>query len=121
MIFSHLSDGRLFVFTDKVAMRNRTLGGNLAIGLPAFSLLYSTVLSDFVGHETGTGARCSADERAFAATGKSPDQSSASRRATDCFRSIVMTLIVGILGCLNPLVFTLGDLLCPTLRERPTL
>jgi hypothetical protein len=79
------------------------------------------VLPDFVGHDTRTGARSSADERAFAATGKSPDQSSASRRATDCFGSIVMTLIVGILGCLSPLVFTLGDLLRPTLGQRPTL
>jgi hypothetical protein len=79
------------------------------------------VLSDFVGHDTGTGARGSPDERTLAATGKSADQSSTSGRAADCFGSIVMTLIVGILGCLSPLVFSLGDLLCPTLEERPTL
>jgi len=98
-----------------------SLGVDLAVGLPAFSLLYSVVLSDFVGHDTGTGARRSPDQGPFAATGKSADQSSTRRRATDCFGSIVMTLIVRILGCLSSLVFTLGDLLCPTVGERPTL
>ena len=94
---------------------------DLAIGLLAFALLYSPVLSDFVGHDTGTGARRSPNQRTFAAAGKSADQSSTSGRPADCFGSIVMPLIVGILGCLRPLMFTLGDLLCPTLGERPTL
>jgi hypothetical protein len=79
------------------------------------------VLSDFVGHETGAGARRSPDERTLAATGKSADQRSTSGRAADRFGGIVVALIVGVLGFLSPLVFTLGDLLRPTLGERPPL
>jgi hypothetical protein len=79
------------------------------------------VLSDFVDDDTGTCAGGSPDKRTFAATSKRANQSSAGSRAADSLGSIVVTLVVGVLGCLSPLVFTLGDLLRPSMRKGPTL
>jgi hypothetical protein len=91
------------------------------VGFPTFSLLYSFVLSDFVCYDADTGTSTSADKCTFAATSKTANQSSASGRATDGFGSIVVTLVVGILCCFSPIMFTLGYLLCPTERERAKL
>jgi hypothetical protein len=79
------------------------------------------MLSDFVSYNTRAGAGRSTDQRPFTATGKAADQGSGGRCAAYSFGSVVMTLIMGILGCFRPLVFALGYLLSPTVVERHRL
>jgi hypothetical protein len=79
------------------------------------------MLSDFVGYNTCAGARRTTDQRPFTATGKGTDQGSAGRCAAYGFGSVVMTLIMGILGCFRPLVFPLSYLLSPTVVQRHCL
>ena len=95
--------------------------GPVAIGLSVFALLYPMMLSDFVSHDTRAGAGRSTDQRPFTATGKAADQRSGGRCAAYGFGSVVMTLIMGILGCFRPLVFPLGHLLRSTVLQRRRL
>jgi hypothetical protein len=79
------------------------------------------MLSDFVSYNTCARAGRATDQRPFAAAGKGAYQGSAGRCATYGFRSVVVTLVMGILGCFRPLVFPLGHLLPPTVVQRHRL
>src|SRR5260370_40333811 len=95
--------------------------GPVTIGFPAFAFLYSAMLSDFVGDYTCAGPGSATDQRPFTATGKATDQGSGRRCAAHGFGGGVLTLLMGLLCWLRPLVFWFGYLLSPGAAPRRRL